>query len=211
MKLYYSPLSAPSRKVRIVASLLGITLDAEELDVTAGAGRTAEFRRLNPNGKVPTLIDQDFVLWESNAIVLYLAGKVPGSTLYPDDLRARADIARWQFWHANHLGPALSAFIFENMFKRFFNLGDPDPAALAKAQPDFDSYASVLEAHLDGRTWLLGDTLTIADITNAASLMYAEAASVPLAPYPHIRRWFDQLQALPAWAETAPPPGLGLR
>lgn len=204
MKLYYAPASGPARRVRITAILLGINLETEVVDVLRGAGQQPEFLRLNPNGKVPTLVDGDFVLWESNAIMQYLAGKCPGTALYPDDIRARADITRWQSWHLAHFGPAVAVYVAENLFKPLRGLA-PDTAALAKVEVEFNRYAKVIDDHLSTRTWLLGDTLTLADISAGTGLMYAEAGRVPLGAYPNIRRWFSQLQALPAWAKTEPP------
>src|ERR1051325_244729 len=104
MKLHYSPFSSNARKVRITAGLLGIELELEPVDLMKGAQRNPEFLAINPMGKVPVLVDGDFVLSESAAIMAYLADGKPGHALYPDDCRRRhrmlADECRARAWKA---------------------------------------------------------------------------------------------------------------
>src|SRR5678815_5249851 len=94
MKLHYGTLSSSSRRVTIVASILGIPLELHPVDLRDKAARAA-LERKNPNSKIPVLEDGDFVLWESNAIMQYLCEKTPGQTLLPSEVRARADVQRW--------------------------------------------------------------------------------------------------------------------
>ena len=205
MKLYYHPASPFARKPRIAAHLLGIELETQVVDLFSGAGQSPEFLALNPNGKVPTLQDGDFVLWESNAIVQYLAARAPESPLAPRDLQSQSDILRWQFWEASSWAPACSIFVYENVLKPIMGKGDPDPAELAKGAEKFHRCAKLLDAHLAAGPWLLGADLTLADISVAAGMMYAEAGRYPLADYPHIRAWFANIRELPAWQATEPP------
>lgn len=205
MKLYYHPASPFARKPRIAARLLGIELEAQVVDLFSGEGRSPDFLALNPNGKVPTLQDGDFVLWESNAIVQYLAAKAPESTLFPGDARSRADILRWQFWESSSWAPACAVFVDENVLKPMMGRGEPDPVELAKGAEKFHRCAKTLDAHLATRPWLLGDVLTLADVSVAAVMMYAEAGKYPLADYPHIEAWFARIKELPAWKATEPP------
>src|SRR5262249_46983544 len=103
MKLYgFSP-SPNTWKVRALAAHLGIPLDYEFVDLTKGASRTPAYLAINPTGRTPALVDGDFKLWESVAIMQYLAAQRPNS-LWPDDARARADIMRWQSWQLVHWG-----------------------------------------------------------------------------------------------------------
>src|SRR5574337_1935568 len=128
MKLYYSPLSSNSRKVRMVAALLDISLELHNVELPKGEQRTPQYLAINPMGKVPVLVDGDFVLPESAAIMIYLAESKPGNTLYPADRHARAEVNRWLFWAANHFSPAAVALVFEKFLKKkFFNGDDPDP------------------------------------------------------------------------------------
>ncbi|MGZ8966221.1 glutathione S-transferase family protein [Methylomagnum sp.] len=205
MKLYYHPASPFARKVSIAAILLGVELEAELVDLFVGAGQAPEFLKLNPHGKVPTLVDGDFVLWESNAILQYLGASQAETPLYPKDVKIRADIARWQFWEASAWAPACMVYVYENVLKPMLGRGEPDPEELRKGEEKFHRFAKVLDGHLAERDWLVGDGLTLADIAVASSLMYAVSGKYPLEDYANITRWFKQVEALPAWAATAPP------
>lgn len=205
MKLYYHPASPFARKARIAASLLGIELELHLVDLFSGEGQKPEFTRLNPNGKVPTLVDGEFSLWESNAILHYLAAQVPETPLFPADARVRADILRWQFWEASNWAPACGAHVYEYILKPIMGLGEADQAELKKAGERFHRFAKVLEAQLATQPWLTGDAMTFADISVASFMMYAESAHYPVQDYPNIRAWHARIEALPAWSETAPP------
>ena len=101
MKLYAFPPSPNTWKVRAFAHQLGVPLELEIVDLTKGAQRKPEYLALNPTGRTPTLVDGDLKLWESSAIMQYLASQKK-SPLWPDDAKARADIVRWQSWHLQH-------------------------------------------------------------------------------------------------------------
>src|SRR6185295_11179895 len=100
MKLYYSPMSSNSRKVRIVAALLGIDLELVNVDIARAEQRAPAYLAVNPMGKVPVLAEDAFVLPESAAIMIYLAENHGGDGLYPQDQRRRAEVNRWLFWAA---------------------------------------------------------------------------------------------------------------
>ncbi len=205
MKLYYHPASPFARKVLIAASLLGVEMETQVVDLFAGAGQQPDYLRLNPHGKVPTLVDGDFSLWESNAILQYLAAQVPNSPLLPADARSRADILRWQFWESSSWAPSCSVYIYENVLKPILGQGEADPEELRKAGEKFHRFAKVLDGHLAVHPWLVGEAMTVADLSVAPVLMYADAGQYPLEGYPHIVAWFGKIQQLPAWIATAPP------
>lgn len=204
MKLYTHPFSPAGRNVLVVAALLGTHLDVRAVDAAAGEQRTPEYMKLNPNGLFPTLVDGDFVLWESNAITQYLAARGSESPLWPQDERVRSDIARWQFWELAHFNPAVRPFMWENVFKPMLGQGEPDLVELDKAEGPFLRFGSILNAHLKGRRWLVGDRLTLADVAVASSLMYWEPARMPLEKMSEVKRWLGQIEALPAWEQTTP-------
>ena len=204
MKLYGFPPSPNTWKVRAVAAHLGIPLDLEFVDLTKP--RTADYLALNPTGRAPTLVDGDFVLWESNAIMQYLASRAANS-LWPNDARTRADIMRWQSWQIAHWSKeGCEPLLFQRLVKKILGLGPPDEAVVAKGIEAFNREARVLDAHLSKHPYLVGNALTLADFSVAAPLVYAKEGDLPVAPYSHVRDWSARVLALPAWRDTAPAP-----
>src|ERR1017187_2569410 len=102
MKLYYSPMSPNCRKVTSLIHFIGAKVTLETVNIGEGDTEKAGFLKINPNGRVPALEDGKFCLWESNAIMQYIAEKSGAKEVWPDDLQARADITRWQMWEACH-------------------------------------------------------------------------------------------------------------
>jgi glutathione S-transferase len=125
--------------------------------------------------------------------------------LFPADARARADILRWQFWESSSWAPACIVFVYENVLKPMLGRGEADPEELRKGEEKFHRFAKVLDSHLATRPWLVGDTMTLADISVAPILMYAESAQYPMGEYAHIAEWFGRIRQLPAWIATEPP------
>lgn len=203
MHLYYHPFSSNSRRVTMAADHLGIKLDLVEINLVNQQDRR-RLKEVNDNGKIPVLLDDGFVLWESCAIMQYLADSKPGQALYPHEPLARADVNRWMFWSCQHFAPAISAIVWENVWKKLVEGTDPDLAEVARGARGLASTAAVLNAHLAGRQWLVGDGVTLADYAVAAPLMYKERARLPLDEYPHLMAWFARVQDLPAWRNTTP-------
>jgi len=204
MKLYGFPPSPRTWAARAVSAQLGIPLELVTVDLTKGQQHTPDYRAINPTGRTPTLIDGDFSLWETTAIMHYLAGQKP-TTLWPDDPRVRADIVRWQSWTLAHWEKETCApLLFEHIVKQILGLGPPDEATVKRALDNFARDAKVLEAHLARQPYLVGHSLTLADFSVAAPLMYAERAHIPLADYPMLRAWLGRVAALPCWKATAP-------
>lgn len=204
MKLYMNPLSPNVRRVQVTAAVLGLALEEKSMDFAKGEHKAPEYLALNPNGAIPTLVDGDLVLTESRAIMQYLASKKPESGLLPKDEAARADVTRWQFWDAVHFSANIGTISFQRVFKQMMGMGDPDAAKVEEALVNFRRYAAVLDKRLAGRTYVVGDQLTLADLTLASSLMYAKQADIPLAEFPNIQAWFSRITELDAWKKTAP-------
>jgi len=204
MKLYYHPNSPNCTDVLATANHLGIQLDLQLVDLLKGAQKDSSFLRINPNGKVPALVDGDFVLSESNAIMQYLASRMPNNSLWPEDDRTRADICRWQFWQASQWSKATGTLVWENMIKKFLGAGGPDPAKVKEGEELFHGSAAVLDNHLKDREYLAGNALTLADFSVAAMLIYARPARLPLEKYENIRAWYGRLEKLDAWKKALP-------
>jgi len=155
--------------------------------------------RINPNGKVPVLRLGDFVLWESNAIMWFLAERHGATPLWPADPQARADIARWQLWQAAQLSPAADGLMYENLIRPM--LGQPvDPARLAALTESFHRWCRVLDEQLGKSEWLATGQLTCADIAVGSALSYARPARMPIDEHPRVVALLEKLQARPSWA-----------
>jgi len=202
IKLHVFPLSPRAFKVLAVAEHLGLDYESVFVDLGKGAHRTPEFAALNPNMRMPVMEDGDFVLWESGAIMQYLALKNPEAGLLPTEPRRLADVTRWQCWDLAHWEAACATLILERAVKALFKMGDPDPAEIAKGEERFHRAAEVLNGHLKGRRHVADDQLTIADFALGASLNMTGPARLPVGGYPEINRWYADLSALPAWRKS---------
>jgi glutathione S-transferase len=203
IELYVFPPSPRAFKVMAVANHLGLDCELRLVDLRKGDQKGPQYAALNPNMRMPTLKDGDFVLWESNAIAQYLAGRKPQSGLLPRDERARLDVIRWQFWELAHWDPACAVFAFEYVVKpRLLGIDEPDTAAVGKATENFHRAAKVLDGQLKGRRFVTGEALTLADFSLGSAMILAEMARYPVEPYGEIKRWYAGLSALPAWQKT---------
>lgn len=202
MKLYFHPMSGNSRRVLLVATHLEIPLERIVVDLTKQEQRGAPHLRRNPNGRVPVLDDDGFVLWESRAIMQYLADKTPGQTLLPTEPRERADVNRWLFWCAAHMAPTAAILVLENFVKPLTGR-QADPVEVARGEQLFEQNAPILDAHLADKTWVAQDRVTLADYSLAASFALAGPARLPIADYRNLRAWLGRVQELDAWRKTA--------
>jgi glutathione S-transferase len=199
MKLYNGNLSPNALRSRSVVYELGADIEIVEVDMRAGAHKAPDYLKLNMNGKVPVLVDGDFVIWESRAINAYLASAYPAKGLYPADLKKRAVIDQWSYWHAIHLGPAMQRVAFERIQKAFFGRGAPDEAVIAAEMKSVDLFMPVFEAALgDGRDWIAGD-LSIADFSLASTFIYRVGAGISLDAYPKVAAWIARMESRPSW------------
>jgi len=204
MKLYMNALSPNVRRVRLVSKHLGLDVEEKTVDFAKGEHKSPDYLALNANGAVPTFVDGDLVLSESRAIMQYLASKKPESGLLPKDEAERADVTSWQFWDASHFSPALGTIAFERVVKPMLGMGEPNQAKVDEALGNFRRFAAVLDKRLAGKTWIVGNALTIADFTIASSLMYAKQGDVPVAEFPNVASWFGRITELDSWKKSAP-------
>lgn len=201
MKLYWSDTPGP-RKACAVAKYLQSPVEYTYLDLGRGEHKTPEYLALNPNGKVPTLVDGARTLWESAAIMCHLAAR-SDSDLWPQDAR-QIEVVRWLSWDLAHFYRSGGALYFEYIIKPRFGLGDPDPAEVNRVSNDWRRLATMLDDHLHDRRWLVGDAITVADFAVAIILPYADTAHIPLAEFPAVHRWHERLNEIDAWREPFP-------
>ncbi len=204
MRLYHHPLSSNARRAVMGALELGCPVELVVVNLAKGEQRAPEFLRLNPNGRVPVLEDDGFVLWESNAILTYLAERTPGQTLYPTEPQARADVNRWLFWSAHHLTPSISILNWERVVKPMIGAGAPDPKLEALGEERVRECVKVLDAHLAEREWIAQDRLTLADIALVTPFMSAKPARLPLEGCSHLTSWLSRMQERESWKRTQP-------
>lgn len=201
MKLYYAETLNP-RKVCAVARYLNSPVEFVHVDLARAEQRTPEFTAMNPNRKVPVLETDGRTIWESNAIMCFLARTV-GSDLWPQDDR-QIEVLRWLNWDAHHFSHHAGSLYFQYIIRPKFGIGEADPAAVEEAIGYWRQYAAILNSHLDGRPYILGDTLTVADFAVGITLPYAERAHIPVKEFHEIERWHDRLNTLPGWREPFP-------
>lgn len=201
MKLYYFE-TPNGRKACAVARHLNAPVQYVRIDLAKGEQRAPAFLAVNPNGKVPALEDGATKLWEASAIMVYLARKA-GSDLWPSDDR-QVEVIRWLSWSHDHFSRHAGALFFQTVIKPLVGMGDPDPAAVEEATGFLKQFGRVLDDHLAGRRYLLGDTPTVADFEVAAFLPDAPAARAALESFPEIGRWQDRMNGLPAWRQPYP-------
>ena len=194
MKLYQFSLSPNCQKVVALAHEVGVALDTVDVNLFKGEARAPALLAKNPNGRVPVLEDGDFVLWESNSMLGYVAAKADRTDLAPNTPRERADVDRWLAWHIAHFGPAVGKVAFERVVKKIGGLGAPDEAIVEKGSAEFSALAKVLDRSLAGREYLCG-RLTIADFCLAPYAALTESCGLDLRAYPQAYAWLERMLA----------------
>ena len=175
-----------------------IDLPFRRIDAGGSFGQTdtPDYRQRNPNGLVPTIEDDGFVLWESNAIVRYLATKHRAHDLFPEDLKGRFGIERWMDWHATTLWPALRPV--------FIGLVRTPPAerneqVIGAGRRDTEKAFSLLDRELSGRPYIAGDAFTIGDVPIGIAAHRWFNLDMDRPPLPHVEAWFGRLGTRPAF------------
>ncbi|MDN0082686.1 glutathione S-transferase family protein [Crenobacter sp. SG2305] len=187
------------KKVVWAAEELGLPYERIDAGRQFGVVNTPEYRALNPNGLVPTIDDDGFVLWESNAILRYLASKAGAETLYPSALHPRAEVERWLDWQTTALqtavGPALHGLIRTPEAER--NL-----QAIEAARQKTETLLPILEARLSTSPYLVGEQFTLADLAVGCTVHLWFNLPLPRVPHPALEAWYAGLRARPASREA---------
>lgn len=180
---------------------LGIEYERVDWGGKFGGNDDPEYRKKNPNGRLPTLEEEDgWTLWESGAVVRYLCQVHSLGNMCPDTPRGRADAEKWMDWSSLNLAKFNSVYL-DNYFRK--PEGERSMAEIEKAAKDTTPYYDILEAHLADRDYLCGDRLTMADIP-AGSLTYRWLTWTPkaaLPDHPNVRAWYERMAARPAFQE----------
>lgn len=192
MKLYEFALSPNCQKVAALAREVGIPLETVSIDLFKGEAKTPAMLAKNPNGKLPILEDGDYVLWESNAMLAYIAAKADRTDLAPTTPRERAEVDRWTSWQTAHFSPAIRKVAFERVVKKLAGLGAPDEAVVKAGMEEFAVVANVLEQSLGTKEYLCG-RLTIADFAVVPSAALSASCGLDFDPFPKAKAWLGRM------------------
>ena len=185
-----------SRAGRCVWALEEIGLAYEQIPIhfNDGGARRPEYLAINPNGRIPTLVDGDLVLYESMAINHYLADRYDGG-LRPDDEIARAKAVMWSFWGTNEIENLLRPLLRNRLF---LPETDRDPALADRAESALARPLDILDDTLGGNDFLLGSSITVADLNVSHGLFWLPAAGIRIETRPHLASWLERLAERPA-------------
>jgi glutathione S-transferase len=185
------------KKALWAATELGLKYERIEAGMEHGVTKTPEYLKMNPNSLVPTIDDDGFVLWESHTIVRYLAAKHGAGTLWPTDLKARADAERWMDWAFTYQGAMRAVFwglIRTPPEKR-------DLKAIEEGRKRSAELLAVPEAALAGRQYITGKTFTMGDIPLGCEVQRWMRVPIERPRFPNVEAWFERLRQRPAFVK----------
>jgi glutathione S-transferase len=191
LKLYDFPLSGNCYKIRLLLSMLGLEYARETIDSTSGETQTDEFKRINPRGQIPVLIDGDVLLWDSMAILVYLARRYGNEQWLPADALGEARVMQWLAVSENELLYGLARARITVLFNKPFDLEQ----CHREARPGLEA----MERRLSESDWLASDHPTIADVACYPYVALAGDGRVSLDPYPQVQSWLKRVETLDGW------------
>ncbi len=198
MKLYNRDQSGNCHKVRLLLSILGLEYEKVPVDFGSGENRTPAFLRLNPRGQVPIFTDGDVTVWDSQAILVYLARRYGGEEWLPTEPVAMSEVMQW-------LAVSENEFLFGlARARQTKKMNGPWPWDLVSNLGR--SGLAVANGHLAGHDWLALDRPTIADLACYPYVALAHEGEISLDDYPAVRAWMTRIQALPGYVGM---PGIG--
>ncbi|MGM0517720.1 MAG: glutathione S-transferase family protein [Pseudomonadota bacterium] len=191
LKLYDLGLSGNCYKIRLLLSMLGLEYERVYIDSIRGETQTAEFKRLNPRGQIPVLVDHDSVIWDSMAILVYLARRYGDEAWLPREPLGEARVMQWLAVSENELLYGLARARAVLQIDRPFDL--------EQCQQEGRAGLATLESRLSDNQWLAADHPTIADIACYPYVALAGEGGISLDPFPAVGDWIDRLERLPGW------------
>lgn len=203
LKLWGNADSVNVQKVMWCCEEMGVPYERINAAKHYGVIDTPEYLAMNPNGLVPTIDDDGYVVWESNAIIRYLAAKHAPGSLWPLDVRARADADRWLDWAQSTLWPTMVP-LFRAIMRTPSAL--QDPAKIEVARLESFEVLSILDAHLARHTYVGGDVFTMGDIAVGCGVWRWMVLPIERPPLVHLQRWFELLAERPAYRNVVMQP-----
>lgn len=204
----YTAATPNGHKVSIALEEMGLPYTLKVLDLAKGEQKTLEFLTINPNGRIPAIVDRsadDFAVFESGAILVYLAEQT--GQLLPAAVKDRSRVMQWLMFQMGGIGPMMGQ---ANVFYRYFP--EKIQAAIDRYQGESKRLMRVMDSHLKSHEFLAGD-YSIADIANFAWVRTHRWSGVDVQDLPHVQRWLDVIRVRPAVQRglNAPPSSLDLR
>ena len=199
LKIWGNADSINVQKVLWCCEELGLPYERVDAGRHYGVVNTAEFRRLNPNGLVPTIEDDGFVVWESGTVLRYLAAKHASGSLWPEDVVARAEVDRWIDWSNSTLWPAMVP-----IFRAFLRTPEHerDDNLVEAARSETLEAMHILDAHLEGRAFVGGERFTMGDIALGCAVWRWMTLPIERDELPQVQRWFDALSTREAYRKV---------
>lgn len=198
--LYGFSISTNTHRVRLLLKMLDLSFEERTINLITGEHRKPEFLALNPVGQVPVLEEDGKLLFDSHAILLYLAEKYGRAQWWPEDPFERALVTQWLFFDSNEINNGIG------YARNHLAFGLPGDAAAAVSRAK--AALGTLQRVLDGRTWLVLERPTLADIACAPLVTVASEASLTLEPHPAVSQWLERVARLPGYV---PMPRFGKR
>lgn len=198
IQIYGSPRSSAGRCFLMLEEC-GLTYQVMPMNMANKEHKTAEFLKLNPNGKIPCMVDDGFVLWESAAIVQYLAEKHKPEMLGVG-ITDKALVQQWSFWTMTEAQPPLVDILIQ---KIFMPEDKRDTGLIARREKQLPNLFAVLENELKGKKFLVGNVYSVADIMVGSAINLAMGVGESFAQYPNIKAWMNEMQSRPAWRKFA--------
>lgn len=200
MKLYSHPLSLNCYKVRLLFALIDQEYESENVDLVGDQHKSDEFLTMHPLGQVPVLVDDDFSIWDSQAILVYLARKFENEQWLPLNAEAIAQITSWLSFSAKELAIGLAAArVYHILGEQGINFVTRLNIEIDRATAQGEKSLAVLNHYLSDHCWLAGNTPTIADIACFPTIEFAHEGKISLSAYPHVQTWVEQVKQLPGY------------
>jgi glutathione S-transferase len=199
MIIYGHPMSQHVRRIQMLCEEISTPYSFQPIALDKGEQYTEEFLEKNPNGKVPVVDDNGFVLWESHAIMRYIADKNKARKWYPTEPKARAEVEKWLDWNHTRLNPEVSTIVMNTII--FGDKGDKHAVEMAKQS--LEKILPVLERTLQSQDYLSGPEPMISDLSVVSTISHLEMCNCDLSGYPAIDSWYKNLKRRPSFTKTA--------
>jgi len=192
LTIYGMNLSGPALKVFYVANVLGLEYEQKGINIGEGEGQKEDYLKMHPAGKIPVIDDDGFYLFESNAIIRYLAQK-ENSSLYPTDLKRRVVVDQWIDFASLHIQNGVGRVLYNKVIAPKFKL-EVDEASMKCGYEFCNRFLPIVDAQLGKSKYIAGDEISLADYVLLAHVDPLEAIEIDVKKYPNLNKWREPLR-----------------